>query len=173
MVSCLTKTKTDLQMRSVFSYHLLQYHHQISGIGSEQEKSLYSSCFFTDEKRQCTDEGDQQAGGKVKGDGGRCHREGFSGGQRAKRENQGQVQNVGADDISCRQVMLLLPDSGQSGYQFRNGRAYGYHGDADDSFRDTQQLSQGCASKYHKAGAYKDSGCTKEEAQHISDDVSS
>ena len=30
---------------------LLQYHHQISGIGSEQEKSLYSSCFFTDEKR--------------------------------------------------------------------------------------------------------------------------
>ena len=53
---------------------LLQYYHQISGIGSEQETSLYSSCFFTDEKRQYTDEGDQQAGGKVKGDGGRCHR---------------------------------------------------------------------------------------------------
>ena len=80
---------------------LLQYYHQISGIGSEQEKSLYSSCFFTDEKRQYTDEGDEQAVGKVKGDGGRCHREGFSGGQRAKRENQGQVQNVGADDITC------------------------------------------------------------------------
>ena len=81
--------------------HLLQDHHQISGIGSEQEKSLYSSCFFTDEKRQYTDEGNEQAGGKVKGDGGRCHREGFSGGQRAKRENQGQVQNVGTDDITC------------------------------------------------------------------------
>lgn len=60
---------------------LLQYYHQISGIGSEQEKSLYSSCFFTDEKRQYTDENDEQAGWQVEGDGGRCHREGFSGSQ--------------------------------------------------------------------------------------------
>ena len=55
-------------------------------------------------------------------------------------EQRGRIrdQNVGADDISCRQVMLLLPDGGKGGCQFRNGRAYGYHGDADDSFRDTQ-----------------------------------
>ena len=69
--------------------------------------------------------------------------------------------------------MFLLADGGKGGHQFRNGRAYGYHGDAYDSFRNTQQLSQGCASEYHKAGAYQDSGCTKEEAQHISDNVSS
>ena len=70
------------------TFHFLQYHHQIGGIGSEQEKSLYSSCFFTDEKRQYTDEGDQQAGGKVKGDGGRCHREGVP----EAREQRGRIR---------------------------------------------------------------------------------
>ena len=47
----------------------LQYHYQIGSIGSEQEKALYSSCFFTDEKRQYTDENDEQAGWQVEGDG--------------------------------------------------------------------------------------------------------
>ena len=52
-----------------FFFLVLQYHHQIGSIGSEQEKALYSSCFFTDEKRQYTDENDEQAGWQVEGDG--------------------------------------------------------------------------------------------------------
>jgi hypothetical protein len=48
-----------------------------------------------------SNEGDQKAGGKVKGDGGRCHWKRFSGSQGAERKNQGQIQNIDTNDITC------------------------------------------------------------------------
>ena len=59
----------------------LQYHRQIGGIGSKEKDSLYFSGLFPYKQGKDADEGNQQAGGKVKGDGGRCHRKRFPGSQ--------------------------------------------------------------------------------------------
>lgn len=47
----------------------LQYHRQIGGIGSKEKDSLYFSGLFPYKQGKDADEGNQQAGWQVEGDG--------------------------------------------------------------------------------------------------------
>jgi hypothetical protein len=56
--------------------------------------------------------------------------------------------------------MFIFADSGQGGYQFRDGGTYGDDGYADDSFRYAQLMGQSDTAIYHKAGTDKDGSGT-------------
>ena len=56
--------------------------------------------------------------------------------------------------------MFILADSGQGGYQFRDGGTHGDDGYADDLFRYAQLMGQSDTAIYHKAGTDKDGSGT-------------
>ena len=89
----------------------------------------------------------------------------------AKGKNKGGVDDVCADDVTYGERVLLLADSGESGYKLGERGSESYYGEADDGGADVHAESDSGSRSYKELCAKHDSGDTNDEPKRTTGDL--
>lgn len=139
----------------------------VSDIDQQQQDTLDLGGLLAEDDRKHGQQRYQQADRKVYANALSGYGKSLAGDDGAYRENQGEIDDIGADDIPNGEAGFLFDDGGDGSHQLWQGSANRDQGNGDDPLRDAQPYGDITAVVDHKLAAADNCRRAKEEQDDV------